>query len=280
MTMQRDDIQTEIQRIIGRTEPISNRPSIVWDDEERRHVERPVAEVIDRDIHTELLSLAGNKIADGDFDSARAVMNTMIARGSTVEHIENMINNYVDHPAVQGRPQMHPEDDYDQALDQANNVVPPGVEVQSDKGGGTYVCFPAGMPLVDRQRIVNDVGRIMEDAEPEGITGYIEGDEEDYENYVYPQDLDAEDDDDYAPEEMDNASEPIPGFHLDSTPPEANTDNNLQDEVDRYKDAQEQEREAERAERQRDRAQEYRGMPQEPVYRARGGRGDADMRGR
>ena len=56
--------------------------------------------------------------------------------------------------------------------------------------------------------------------------------------------------------------------------------NNLQDEVGRYKDAQDREREAERTQRENDRAQEYRGVPQGLGYQPRGGRGNADMRGR
>ena len=90
-------------------------------------------------------------------------------------------------------------------------------------------------------------------------------------------DGDEDDDmDDYAPEEMNDTPEPIPGFQLDGVPPEASTTgdvDNLQAEVERYKDAQDQEREAERRERAADKGMEYQGVPQEPTYHPRGGRG-------
>ena len=73
-----------------------------------------------------------------------------------------------------------------------------------------------------------------------------------------------DDTDDYAPEDMGNAPEPIPGFHLDDVPPKVSATgdvDNLQAEVDRYKADIEAERNAERMDRERDRAQEYGGIP-------------------
>ena len=85
-----------------------------------------------------------------------------------------------------------------------------------------------------------------------------------------------DDQDDYGPEDMGNAPEPIPGFHLDDVPPKVSATgdvDNLQAEVDRYKAGMEAERNAERMGRERDRAQEYGGIPAEPPYHPRGGRG-------
>ena len=113
--------------------------------------------------------------------------------------------------AVQERIQIHPQidddddyPDYDQVLDQANNIVPRGVEVHSDDSGGTYVRFPEGTPHAEMQRVVDQVARIMGDADPEGVAGYIEGGEDDNENYILSQDEDTEDQDDYTQEDMDD----------------------------------------------------------------------------
>ena len=198
--------------------------------------------------------------------------------------------------AVQERIQIHPQiddddddPDYGQALDQANNIVPRGVEVHSGDPGGTYIRFPEGTPHAEMQRVVDQVARIMRDVEPEGVAGYTEGIEEDYENYILPQDEDTEDQDDYtqedmddyAPEDMDDygqedlgSTSPIPGFQLDNVPPKSGGDDeSLQIEIDLYKDAQDRERNVKHTERAQDRAQEYQGVPQEPAYYPRGGRG-------
>ena len=64
-----------------------------------------------------------------------------------------------------------------------------------------------------------------------------------------------------------------PSLSLDGVPAAPRSVDTLRDEVNQYKDAQDRERDADRICRERDRSMEYQGVPQEPSYAPRGGRG-------